>query len=82
MATGTMAGSHYARELTGVEKREEQGNERKRERERKRMKEVVGRRRRTAMVVEQGRIALFRQRLPLRAIKLHFSSRQENLTLE
>lgn len=33
MATGTMAGSHYARELTGVEKREEQGNERKRERE-------------------------------------------------
>lgn len=46
------------------------------------MKEVVGRRRRTAMVVEQGRIALFRQRLPLRAIKLHFSSRQENLTLE
>lgn len=80
MATGTMAGSHYARELTGVEKREEQGNERKRERER--MKEVVGRRRRTAMVVEQGRIALFRQRLPLRAIKLHFSSRQENLTLE
>lgn len=34
MATGTMAGSHYARELTGVERREEQGNERVRENER------------------------------------------------
>lgn len=80
MATGTMAGSHYAREGDVAEgrTRSEKGDKKEQRRGREEKRAVEDRR----CFAEQRRIALFRQRLPLVTISFHFSSCQENLALE